>query len=201
MIIRGASRMCRKAVDITEDSQIIELYFARNEAAIRETSKKYGKGCQGVAYRILGNTQDAEECTNDTWIHTWNAIPPDRPMNLFAYLVVIVRRIALDLYKKSMRTKRGGGQTAVVLEELEECLASQDSVEENLDRKLLLERIQSFLESLSPQQRKLFVQRYTYLMSNQDIAAANDMTESNVRVTLMRTRKALRETLEKEGLL
>ena len=193
--------MCRKAVDITEDSQIIELYFARNEAAIRETSKKYGKGCHGVAYRILGNHQDAEECTNDNWVHTWNAIPPDRPMNLFAYLVVIVRRIALDCYKKSMRVKRGGGQTAVVLEELEECLSGPETVEQEIDRKLLLERIQSFLESLTQQQRKMFVQRYTYMMSNQDIAAANDMTESNVRVTLMRIRKALHETLEKEGLL
>lgn len=185
----------------TEDTKIIELYFRRDEQAIAETNRKYGRSCHSVAYRILGNAQDAEECTNDTWVHAWNAIPPDRPANLFAYLIVIVRHIALDLYKQATRKKRGGGQTTLALEELADCIPADESVEQSIDHRMLRARIERFLETLSQRDRILFVQRYTYLMSVQEIATANGMTVSNTKVTLMRTRKALRNVLEQEGML
>ncbi len=184
-----------------EDVNIVELYFARNEQAIRETDKKYGKSCTSIAYRIIHTHEDAEECTNDTWIRAWNAMPPERPIPLFPYLAAIVRRLALDCYKKLNRSKRGGGQVALALDELEECVAGSDSVEDTVDKTLLAEKIAAFLETLTPNQRKIFVQRYTYVMSIAEIAEKDDLTESNVKVTLMRIRKALKESLQKEGLL
>ncbi len=185
----------------TDDAEIIALYFRRNERAITETALKYGKNCHGIAYRILENAEDADECTNDTWMRTWNAIPPDEPQNFLAYLIVIVRRLAIDRFRSLGRSKRGSNQTTVVLDELAECISDNTSVEQETEHRLLRERIQAFLRSLPKEQRVMFVQRYTYMLSVKEIAKQNGFSESKVKVTLLRVRNTLREMLEQEGLL
>lgn len=184
-----------------EDRQIIELYNKRSEAAISKTADKYGKYCHYVAYNILFNEQDCEECVNDTWLRAWNTIPPQQPDRLSTFLGKITRNLALDKYKYYNREKRGGGQTALVLDELNECLPAMDSTEQAVNDRLLVEVLNGFLRSLPAEKRQMFVRRYWYLSSVSEIAKDYDISESNVKVILLRIRSKLKKVLEKEGIV
>lgn len=184
-----------------EDNQIILLFNQRNEQAIAETAEKYGEVCRQTAGRILDTGQDIEECVNDALMQAWNSIPPHRPLNLIAFLVTITRNIALDRYKYNARHKRGKGQINLVLEELSECIKSSDDIEKTIDERLLVQSIESFLDILSYDARTIFVQRYLVMLSVSEIAERYNLSESKVKVTLMRVRKRLRKYLKKEGWL
>ena len=181
-----------------DDTKIVNLYWARSEDAISETAAKYGKYCRAISFNILANGDDADECVNDTYLQAWNTIPPYRPHILSTFLGKITRNLSFDRYKASRRDKRGGSQTALVLDELGEIIADKRNDDE-LDRKELLESINSFLSALPPDKRKSFVLRYWYAYSIPEIAKRFGITENNVSVTLNRLRKKLREYLIERG--
>ena len=183
-----------------DDKQIIALYPARAEEAISETAAKYGKLCRRIANNILGNDQDSEECVNDTWLNTWNAIPPRRPRKLSAFLGKITRNLSLDRYRRDRAEKRGGGQTAQIFEELSDCLPGADSTEAIIEQLALTELLNRFLSSLTPENRKCFMRRYWYFSSVSEIARDYGMTESKVKMSLLRSRNKLRELMDKEGM-
>ena len=181
-----------------EDSAIIELYNSRSESAIRETDKKYGKYCHTISFNILGNKQDVDECVNDTWLKTWNSIPPARPKSLKAYVGRIVRNVSLDLAAKKNTLKRGKGRYREVYDELEETLSSAAGADVT-DRMALQEILNSFLASLTPDHRDVFVGRYWYFDSVAAISAKTGFSKSKVKMILMKCRNELREYLKKEG--
>ena len=183
-----------------DDKEIIGLYWARSENAVTETARKYGKFCHSIAFHILANREDSEECVNDTWLHTWNAIPPRRPNKLAAFLGKITRNLALNRYEKTSALKRGGGQVPLALEELAECIPDPNTVERQLDDKLLADLLNVFLSGLSPETRRIFLRRYWNLSSVKEIALEYGISESKVKMSLMRTRGKLRSFLEKEGI-
>ena len=182
-----------------DEKQIIDLYWFRSERAIEETAKKYGTFCHSIAYNILANHQDSEECVNDTYLQTWNAIPPRKPNKLSAFLGKITRNLALKKYEKSTARKRGGGQVVLALEELGECIPAPDAVERRLEDSVLAEKLNLFLGNLTAEQRKLFLRRYWKLDSIKEIAMDYGITESKVKMSLMRTRGKLKSFLEQEG--
>jgi len=184
-----------------DDRQIIALYNERSEAALSETEKKYGRYCRTIAYNILNNEEDSEECVNDTWLKAWEAIPPRCPDSLAAFLGEITRNLALNLYKHKNREKRGGGQTMLVLEELAECVPGTDSTQEAVNEALLAEVLNGFLAELPTEKRKIFMRRYWYLSSVREIAEEYGLSESKVKMTLLRLRSKLKTVLEKEGIL
>ena len=180
-----------------EDEKIIDLYFARNEKAITETANKYGSYCHSIAMNILQSIQDSEECVNDTYTRAWNTIPPKKPNRLQTYLGKITRNLSLKVLEKRGALKRGDGQTALVLEELEECIPDSDNeIEENE----LSEILNTFLDSLPEDSRNIFVLRYWHMYSTKEISALCKMKESAINVSLFRTRKKLKAFLEKEGI-
>ena len=182
-----------------DDGKIKELFKNRNGDAIAETDKKYGAYCRKIADNILPDKQDAEECVNDAYLAVWNSIPPQDPDSLKLFLARIVRNLAFNRYNESRAEKRGGGETALVLDELAECLESGDSVESELDRRALGELMRNFVKELPKKERRIFVRRYFYTEPLADIAKLCGMTENSVSVTLHRTRKKLKELLKKEG--
>lgn len=182
-----------------EDRQIIDLYFSRDEKAIEETEKKYGSYCRSISLRIVKNKEDCEECVNDTWMSAWISIPPKEPLRLSAYLGRIARNLSLKKYEAGKAKKRGSGEIPLVLDELSLCIPDRNNVDGELDSRLLEESIDSFLSSLSAEHRIIFMQRYWYLCSIKEIAEDNGMTQSNVKMTLLRLRNTLREKLKKEG--
>lgn len=184
-----------------EDSKIIELYWSRSESAIAESSRKYGSYCRYIAYNILHNNEDSEECVNDTYLRAWNAMPPQRPNKLSAFLGKITRNLSLNRLEKQSAKKRGEGQVPLALEELSECIPSAASVEQAVDDILLTEALNGFLAGLSEDKRKIFMRRYWYLCSVKEIASDFNMSESNVKVTLFRLRGELKQILEKEGIV
>ena len=183
-----------------EDEKIIELYFQRSEDAIPETELKYGSRCRAVAYNILASREDSEECVNDTWLKTWEVIPPTRPERLSTFLGKITRNLALHRYEKYNAAKRGAGQVALTLHELEECIPARENVERVVDDLVLTESLNDFLAGLPVETRQIFVRRYWHLRSVREIAREYRISESKVKVTLFRTRRKLRQLLEKEGI-
>ncbi|MBR3045090.1 MAG: sigma-70 family RNA polymerase sigma factor [Oscillospiraceae bacterium] len=183
-----------------EDEEIIALYFARDEKAIAETDRKYGTRCRRLGIRILGNPQDAEECCNDVWLKAWNTIPPQKPAFFSAYLVKLMRNAALNLYEKLHAEKRGGTQTAVLLDELEDCLAAPDDIEAQISEAETGELLRRYLKNVSEEARNIFILRYVYMMPVKDIAEKYEIGVSKVKVSLHRTRKGLREFLGGEQL-
>ena len=183
-----------------EDSGIIALYWERNEQAIRETENKYGAYCRAIGYNILGSREDAEECLSDACLSAWSTIPPEKPRSLRAYMGKLIRNRALSRYREDNAEKRGGGQTALALEELQECLSAGNAVEEALDAHALAEAIEGFLTGLPRKKRIMFVQRYWYLRPIGDIADLLGMGENAVRLQLHRIRQSLKRGLEKEGI-
>ena len=179
------------------DEAIVALYFDRSEEAIAACQVKYGKTCHTIAYNILRSDEDAEECVSDTWLRAWNAIPPERPARLGAWLSTVTRRLALSRYETKTAAKRYGGIQAS-LEELAECVT--DGGLTIADEVALSGAINSFLASLPARTRMIFMRKYWYMDSVADIAKALGMTESAVKVTLHRTREKFRKHLDKEGI-
>ena len=186
-----------------DDRQIIELYNERSETAISETAEKYGKYCYYIAYHILYNEQDSEECVNDTYLRAWKAIPPQWPDKLSTFLGRITRNLALNRYQYYTREKRGYGQTSLVLDELQECVPATGSTEpeQAVEDKLLAEVINCFLHELPIEKRMMFLRRYWYMSSIKEIADDYEISEGNVKMTLFRVRNKLKQTLEKEGIV
>ena len=181
------------------DREIIELYFARDERAIKETEAVYGRYCFAVAENILRNVSDSEECVNDTYLRAWDAIPPKRPHSLKLFLGKITRNLALNRYFSERAEKRGGGEFALALSEVEDFISDGGSHDEELSAKELSEHLRRFLLDRSPRDRAIFIRRYFYFDSVSDIAAATSVSEKNVYLILSRTRKKLKEYLQKEG--
>ncbi len=181
-----------------EDRQIVDLYLKRSEDAISETEKKYGRYCHYIAYRILENDEDAKEVVNDTYLKTWNTIPPNRPDRLKPYVGMISRQLSLDRYEAGRAQKRGG-QTASVLEELAECIPDGDSREDIGESVALRDALNKFVSSLPDETQRVFIRRYWYTSSISEIARDYSMKEGNVAVLLLRTRKKLKKYLTKEG--
>ena len=183
-----------------EDSQIVDLFWRRDQAAIDEAAKKYSRYCHSIAHRILDSDEDAEECVNDALNRAWNAIPPARPDCLSAFLGRIARNLSLNRYEKSRAGKRGGGTAEIALTELEECVPSGSDVEEEVEGILLSESIDRFLGALPKRHRILFVRRYWYLRGIADISADMGISESSVKSVLFRLRDKLKTHLQREGL-
>jgi RNA polymerase sigma-70 factor (ECF subfamily) len=181
-----------------EDSEIIDLFYARSEQAIIELSGKYGAVCRKVARNILNNDLDAEECVNDAYLGAWNTIPPQRPNPLLTYLCRIVRNLSVMRYHANTAVKRNSIYDAA-LDELESCLASSVTVETELSAKELTGLIDRFLDTLDQENRVMFVRRYWYSDSVSDIAVRLRMRPNLVSVRLSRTREKLRAYLKEEG--
>ena len=181
-----------------EDETIIGLYNDRDESAITETDKQYGGYCRTVSYNILQNRPDTEECVNDAYLHTWNAIPPERPRSLKAFVGRITRNLSLNRLAEKRAAKRGGGRYEAVYDELEAALphaAAPDALTD-LELRDLLDR---FLADLPEDRRNLFIGRYWYFQSIAEIAAQTGFTQSKVKMQLKAARDALRDYLQKEG--
>ena len=182
-----------------EDEKIVELYFERNESAIERTSEKYGKRLRAVSNGIVRDMETAEECENDTYLEAWNIIPPNEPKTYFyAFLARIIRNISLNCCRKKNALKRN----AFVCElsaEMEECIPSPDDMDCRIDDMVFAEIINKFLSELDAEKRKIFVRRYWYMDSVTEISEKLLLSESKVKTSLFRTRKKLREFLEKEG--
>ncbi len=181
-----------------DDKQIVALYWERSETAIAETERKYGRYCHYIARNILYSDQDAEECVNDTYQKAWETMPPKKPELLSTYLGKITRRIAINRYIHDHADKRSPGMQ-VILDEAEEFIPDPANGDVS-DEIYLRDAINSFVASLTQEVRVVFVRRYWYMSSVKDIAKDYGMTESNVKVTLMRTRNRFKEYLEREGI-
>ena len=173
-----------------EDGKIIELYFDRSESAIAETERKYGRYCRAIAGRILGDPDDCEECISDTWLRAWNAIPPNRPESLKLYLAKIGRNLALNRLEY-----HSAGKRAAPLEEL-----SGLTPDRNLERQALKDALERFLRQQKAEHRQMFLRRYWYGDSIEELAARFGCTKARATGILFRLRQKLRETLEKEDL-
>ena len=184
-----------------DDKELIRLYFDRDERAVSETQRIFGGYLYTIAHNILGSVQDAEECVNDVLMRLWNHIPPAKPENVYAYFAAVARSVASKRYQMKHAQKRGGGETALVLDELHDCCTDPDTVEQQIDSRALRETIAAFTETLKPEQQTIFIQRYYYVCPIEDIAENLGISKSKVSVTLMRTRQKLRKHLEQEGFL
>ncbi len=183
-----------------DDKEIIGLFWSRSENAITECEKKYGRICRQLAGRILDSREDAEEAERDAYLKAWQTIPPQRPDSLCAYLSVLCRRRALDIWRGRHRDKRGGHQIPLLLSELAECGPEGDE-EKMIDTMVLREVLDRFLASLPKRTRVLFMKRYWWSYSISELAEEFSMNESTVCSALKRAREKLRERLEKEGIL
>lgn len=182
------------------DDEIVSMYHARDEQAIGESARKYGRYCHSIAYAILQNDQDAEECVNDTYVRAWESMPPHKPSRLSTYLGKLTRNLSISRHRHAHADKRWSGSDAVY-DEMAECLPDTDASGELSDEIALRDAINSFLASLPNRTRVVFMQRYWYFCPIAAIARDMSMSESDVKVTLMRTRNRFREHLEKEGIV
>ncbi len=184
-----------------EDQAILQLYFDRSETAIVQTDAKYGPYCYAIAYRILTDREDSEECVSDTYLAAWNNIPPRRPSVLATFLGKITRFISINRWKSRSAYKRGGGEMDLALEELSECVAGGQNPEEACAHKETVKAIRQFLDTLPEAERRVFLRRYWYLDSTKEICQRYGFSESKVKSMLHRVRKKLHSRLEQEGLL
>ena len=183
-----------------DDSEILDLYFARSEQAIVQTDQKYGFYCYSIAKRILSDPLDAEESVNDTYYSAWKLIPPRRPQRFSTFLGKITRNLAIDRWRKKTAEKRGKGETQVLLDELAECVAGSESPETELLRKELTASLNRFLRKLPEKDRTVFLLRYYYAGTKDDIARKTGLSSNQVKYILQKVRKQLADTLKKEGL-
>ena len=184
-----------------DDKSIVDLYFNRDEEAITQTDRKYGRFCYTIAYNILTNQEDAEESVSDTYMTAWRTIPPRRPSVLSPFLGKITRHISIDRWRERSAYKRGGGEMPLALEELEDCIAGLQDVETEYQRKELIRAYKKFLDQLPVTERRLFLSRYWYVDSIETIADRYGFSQSKVKSMLHRTRVKLRKQLAEEGLL
>ena len=179
-----------------QDEMIIELFCERSEHAIVELSAKYGRMAQSICSNILKNSSDAEECVNDSLFTMWNSIPPNRPERLSTYLGKIARRLALKKWRDMTAAKRGGGETLIALDELEEVIPDNHEIDSKIQESELTNAINVFLGALKADERKVFVLRYWYFKSISEISNQLGFTESKVKMMLLRTREKLQKHLE-----
>ena len=184
-----------------EDEKIVELYWQRSEDAIRETAARYGTYCHSIAYGILHNPQDAEECVSDTWLRTWNALPPQRPTRLQPFLGKITRNLALDAWRRKNALFRGMGQVPMAMEELNHAISSADSAEDSLNEQVLVDALERFLWSLDGEKRQVFLLRYWFFLAPSQIARQLDLPKNTVASMLRRTRLELKEYLRQEEIV
>lgn len=182
-----------------DDKDIVQLFFERSQQAINELSQKYGKFCFHIALNILKCNEDAEECENDTYLKTWNNIPPDKPMCLRAYVSRIVRNLALSKYRYNHRKMRDN-HLQVYLSELQDCVPAPQDVEASADD-TVSSAIHAFLLTQNLTVRALFIQRYFYMESISDLSRKFGLKESNISTKLNRTRLKLKQYLEREGVV
>ena len=182
-----------------DDKSIVDLYFNRDEEAITQTDKKYGRYCYSIAYNILTNKEDAEESVCDTYMTAWKAIPPRRPSVLSTFLGKITRHISIDRWRERSAYKRGGGEVILALEELEDCVAGLQNVEMEYERKELIRAYVKLLDALPITERRIFLCRYWYVESIETIADKFGFSQSKVKTMLHRTRAKLRKQLAEEG--
>ena len=187
-----------------EDREIIALYFARNEDAIRETKNKYHRYLSYIASNVLSSAEDVEECENDVYFSAWNHIPPDEPQSLKLYLAKIMRCRAIDLFRAKKAAKRSGETADLSLEELVEAMPEQvemsavNNVEEAVDAAELGRVINEFLAELPEVQRSVFLRRYWFYDSVAEVAERFGYSENRTKVLLFRLREKLKARLEKE---
>ena len=182
-----------------EDKDIIRLYFERSEEAINATAQKYSAFLSAISFGILRSREDAEECVNDTYMQAWNSIPPNEPKRLPAFLGKITRNLSLNRYERMTAQKRGGGSKELALEELEECIPAAGDVQREVEDTELRELINEFLGRLNKESRIIFMCRYWYFCTVSEIAEDMHVGESKVKMSLLRTRKKLKQFLEKQG--
>ncbi|MBQ8896295.1 MAG: RNA polymerase sigma factor [Clostridia bacterium] len=182
-----------------QDEKIVELYWERNESALKETQDKYGKYLFKIAYNILSDNQDSEESVNDTYLAAWNSIPPQRPLTLSVYLAKLTRRIAIDIFRKRNRDKRIPSEYVVSMNELEGCLSVGNSTEQEIEVRHLAGVINDFLKELPETSRNLFIGRYYFSDSLKEVSRYCGVSESKAKTLLFRTRQKLKIHLEKEG--
>ena len=181
------------------DEEIIALFCDRSEKAIGELEAKYGKRCMQTSYNILGNRSDAEECVNDAYLGVWNAIPPERPNPLLTYVLRIVRNISLTCYQRNHAQKRNSTYDLAV-EELADFIAAPDDVESTLELNELTAELERFLDKLDKMNRVIFIRRYWFFDSYEQIAKQTGLSEKNVSVRLTRVRKMLKDYLQERGI-
>ncbi len=183
------------------EEEILDLYWNRSESAIVESQSKYGHYCFSIAFRILHNNEDSDECVNDTWMHAWNAIPPKRPNRLELFLGTITRNLSLDRWKARNAKKRGEGEMQLALDELAECVPASSTTEQEAEAAELERLINAFLRTLPERDRNLFLRRYWYVEECNAIAGRYSMKPNTVKTALMRTRLKLKAYLEQEGIV
>lgn len=177
-----------------DDERIIDLFFKRDQQGIRELDIKYGKTCHSLSYNITNSKQDAEECVNDAYLGAWNTIPPTRPNPLLSYIVKIVRNISLKIYWRKQAAKRSGNYK-IALEEIEGCIAGPQNVEDEMEARELARIIEEFLDTLTLENRVIFMRRYWFADSYKDIAELVGLTEKNISVRLTRIREKMKQYL------
>ncbi len=183
------------------DREIIALLLRRDEYALGVLEEKYGAYCRAVAMRILNNDSDAEECVNDALYAAWNSIPPHKPDDLGAYMSALTRNISVVRLEKIKAAKRGGGETDLVIDELEDFFADTDTPESVMLTKEFAGLIERFLRSLPKRERNVFLSRYYYAHTYAQIASAFGISDNHIRAILSRTRKKLKAFLSKEDML
>ncbi len=181
------------------DNEIVALYWERDEAALSETEKKYGRYLLKIAFNVLADFEDSEECVNDTYFKAWNSMPTLRPEFLATYLGAITRRGAIDQYRRKNSQKRVGSQYAVALEELEDCISAGNATEQEVELHILGEVINTYLKTVPEEARDVFVGRYYFHDSLEEIAGYCRSTVPRVKSMLYRLRKGLKAYLEEEG--
>ena len=177
-----------------DDEKIVELFFQRSERAIQELDSKYGKICNKLSYNILNDRQDAEECVNDAYLGVWNAVPPAHPDPLLSYIVKIVRNISLKIYWKKEAAKRNSVFT-VAMQEIDDCIAAPQTVEDEVEAKELARVIEDFLDTLTAKERVIFMRRYAYADTYADIGERVGISEKNVSVRLTLIRQKMKKYL------
>ena len=182
-----------------EDAEIVELYWARNEDAITQTKAKYGAYLNRVAYNILSDLEDSQECVSDTLLAAWRSMPDNRPKNLRTYLGKITRQVSIDLYRRRNRMKRYASEYAISLEELGDSFTDGRTPEDELNARLLTETVNRFLRTLPDEARNTFIGRYYFFDSLKDVARYCGMSESKCKSLLYRIRQSLKSYLQREG--
>ena len=182
-----------------QDEIIVALYWKRNESAISETERKYGRYLSKIAHNILSDWEDSKETVNDTYLKAWNSMPPHKPNVLSTYLGKITRQLSIDAFRTRNREKRKPSEYAVSLSELEDCVSGEETTEQSVDLKLLAEAINTYLYTLPTETRNVFVGRYYFADSIKEVADYYGISEPKVKSMLYRTRQGLKDYLEKEG--
>lgn len=182
-----------------DDERIIGLYWERDEAAIRETDIRYGRYLWTIAYHVLAQRQDSDECVNDTYYRAWLLMPPQRPSGLSTFLARITRQLAIDRFRRRSAQKRISSEYALSLDELAECVSGGEEPQQTVELRALAQAVSIYLHSLSREARTAFLWRYYFMDPIKEIAARLDASESQVKSMLHRTRVGLRKYLVREG--